>query len=112
MAIAQSTPIPPLYFQREEPLQINLDSLVLAMITTFNTKIAQEILFKHIVNLFNDLNLIIPDDLFSEISDSLKSLSEDNFLQNQKGGYLVTNEGKKHGLKSLKNFQEIIRTFF
>ena len=112
MAIAQSTPITTLYVQREEPLQVNLDSLVLAMITAFNTKITQKALFKHVVNLFNDLNLTIPDELLSEIPDCLKSLTENNFLQNQKGEYMVTCKGKIHGKRALKGFQEIIQKYF
>ena len=112
MAIAQSTPITTLHFQREEPLQVNLDSLVLAMLTAFNTQVTLNALFKHITNLFNDLNLNIPDNLFSEIPDCLNSLTENYFLLNQKGGYIVTNRGKKHGTKALKGFREAVRAYF
>jgi hypothetical protein len=112
MAIAQSTPIETLFFQREEPLQVNLDSLVLALITVFNTRISQKALLKHLINFFNDLNLVIPEDLFSEIPDCLETLTKDKFLQNQKGEYIATSEGKIHGNIALKNFREVMQEYF
>lgn len=112
MSIAQIQPKTIPHIQKEETLQVNIDSLLLAMITAFNINVTQKSLFANILTLFKELNLVIPDGLTSEISKSVAILTANNYLIQKKDGYVVTEEGRLIGKRALMNFQDSIIEFF
>ena len=111
MAIAHTSQIVTPYDQMEEHVQVNIESLLLAMITSFDTEISERTLFKHINNLFKELNLVIPDELEFEVPKSLKLLTAYDYLIQEDDQFVITEEGKTIGQRALINFQNDVLEF-
>ncbi|MHA1975536.1 MAG: hypothetical protein ACW98F_13260 [Candidatus Hodarchaeales archaeon] len=112
MALAKSYQNSPPPFTEEDIIKVNLDSLILAMLTAFDVQVTDRDLVLNIKNLFSDLNLGIPENLRSEIQGSLKILTVNNFLVTKEGEFSISELGKSYGMKALLNFRESAPEFF
>ena len=112
MALAKSYQNSPSPFLEEDLIEVNLDSLILAMLTAFNVRVTSTDLTLNITNLFSELNLIIPENLSSEIQGSLEILTVNKFLVATNGEFLISKLGRGHGMKALLNFRESAPEFF
>ncbi len=111
MALAQTYPNYSSQLQEEETLTINFDSLLLAILTSFNIEVTETELFLNVRNLFVDLNLAVSDNISKDVQDSLPSLVSNQYLKYHNHKYQLSNKGKALGLKALKNFQEFVLKF-
>ncbi|MHA1993107.1 MAG: hypothetical protein ACW97Z_01035 [Candidatus Hodarchaeales archaeon] len=112
MALAKSYQNSPPPLLEDTVIEVNLDSLILAMFTAFNVQISDKDLILNIANLFSELNLVIPENLNSEIRSMLKILTLNNFLIAKEGEFSISELGRDHGLKALLNFRESAPEFF
>jgi len=112
MAIAKSfqNPEPPLL--EEAAIKVNLDSLILAMLTAFDMKVTGNDLILNINNLFSELNLVPPENLRNEINETLNNLIIHNFIIAKKEEFSVSQLGRDHGMRALLNFRKSALEFF
>ena len=112
MALAQTYPNYSSYLHNEETLTINFDSLLLAILTSFNIEVTETELSLNVRNLLVDLNLAVPDNISKDVQDSLPSLVSNQYLEYEEDKYQISNKGKILGLKALKDFQDFVPKFF
>ncbi|MHA2288031.1 MAG: hypothetical protein ACXABG_04510 [Promethearchaeota archaeon] len=112
MAIAKSYRNSTPSLVEEEVIKVNLDSLILAMLTAFNMKISGNDLILNIANLFSELNLVTPENLSSTIEESLKNLKINDFLVAKEGKFSISEIGEDYGIRALQNFRESAPEFF
>ena len=112
MALAKSYQNSPPPLMEEDIIEVNLESLILAMLTAFNVQVKGKDLILNIANLFSELNLVIPENLNTEILGSLKILTVNHFLLANEGEFSISELGRGHGMKALLNFRESTPEFF
>ncbi len=112
MALAKSYQNSPTHLPEEESVQVNLDSLILAMFTAFNIRLTRKNIVINIVNLFSELNLAIPENLIHEIFKSVDTLVQNNFLITKEGDIKISELGKGYGETALQDFRETVPEFF
>jgi hypothetical protein len=92
-------------------LEINLDSLILALITAFDMDFSSQEILINIQELFNKLNFYQPENLMEKIADSLDLLNNEGYLRQEDGKYSISRTGKHFGLRALQDFQEFAPNF-
>ena len=111
MALAQTYPNYSSYHEGEEALIINFDSLLLAILTSFDIEVTEIELMLNVRNLLVELNLSVPDSISKDVQDSLPYLVSNQYLGYDDDKYQLSNKGKALGMKALKNFQEFVPKF-
>ncbi len=112
MAIAKSFQESSTHLLEEDVIRINLDPLILAMFTAFARVLTSRDIALNVANLLSELNLVIPENLNSEIMESLKNLASNKFLYSKNGEYLLTKLGGRYGKSALHDFRESVPEFF
>ena len=111
MSLAKTSPYRPHQFNESNIIEVNLDSLILAMMTAFDMEFSSQEILINIQELFNKLNFCRPENLIDKITDSLDLLNNEGYIRQEDGKYLISHTGKHFGSRALHNFQEFALNF-
>jgi hypothetical protein len=111
MSLAKNYSFKTHHLSESNILEINLDSLVLALIAAFDMDFSSQEILINIRELFNKLNFYQPENLMEKIADSIDLLNDEGYLRREDGKYSISRAGKHFGLRALQNFQEFAQNF-
>ncbi|MHA1941573.1 MAG: hypothetical protein ACW97P_07590 [Candidatus Hodarchaeales archaeon] len=106
MALAKNYSYKTPKFKESGFIEINLDSLILAMVTAFDVDFTSQEILINVQELFDKLNFCQPRNLTGKIKDSIRLLTNEGYLCQEDGKYLISHTGRGFGIRALQNFQE------
>ena len=111
MFLAKNTPYETLEFNESDLIEINLDSLILALTTALEVDFTSQEISINIQELFNSLNFSQPSNLIKKIKESIIFLNNEGYLRQEDGKYSISRTGRHYGARALQNFREFTANY-